>query len=148
MNDGYNLSAARYSEQKAHMKSLAERNVCAFCYQNIPAEQKNPIELETKHWVVKKNDYPYEHTSLHLIMIPKQHVSTFSQLTTSAQADFGRAITETENHFNLDSYAIGMRSGDFRYNGGSVEHIHAHIVVGERDQEHFQAVRFKMSSRP
>lgn len=145
---GYNFEVARHRAQLEQMKDLSRRGVCAFCYEHIGIEQREPIEIETEHWVVKKNDYPYAGSSLHLMMIPKAHVRTFGDLNQAARADFAEAIAQTEKHYKLTSYALGMRSGDFRYNGGSVEHLHAHIVVGETDNPDHQPVRFKMSSRP
>lgn len=145
---GYNLDTARREDQLQQMKDLSARGVCAFCYEHIATEQREPIEFETEHWVVKKNDYPYENTHLHLLLIPKEHVQTFSLLSELGQADFATAINMTESRFNLNSYALGMRSGDFRFNGGSVEHLHAHIIVGETDNPQHEPIRFKMSSRP
>jgi ATP adenylyltransferase len=145
---GYNFETARYKEQLQQMKDLSKRGICAFCYENIRTEQREPIELETQNWVIKKNDYPYEGTKLHLMLIPKEHVKTFADLSQAAQKDFSKTITEVEKHFKLTSYALGMRSGDFRYNGGSVEHIHAHIVVGDTEDPLHEPVRFKMTSRP
>lgn len=145
---GYNFDTARHESQLQQMKDLAKRGVCAFCYANIQTEQREPIELETDHWVVKKNDYPYEGTRHHLMLIPKEHVKTFGDLSVAAQQDFAHTIPKIEQQWKLTSYALGMRSGDFRFNGGSVEHLHAHIVVGDTGKTDHEPVRFKMSSRP
>lgn len=148
MSQGYNFSVARHKKQLEQMKDLAKRGVCLFCGKNIAKEHREPIEFETKHWLVTKNDYPYDDTKLHLLLIPKKHVKTFSELPAAHQADFASAITQTEKKFKLTSYALGMRSGDMRYSGGSVEHLHAHIVVGDTDNKNHQPVRFKMSATP
>jgi dihydrofolate reductase len=145
---GYNLGVARSVAQRQQMHELASRGICNFCQKYIRTEQKYPIELETEHWVVKKNDYPYERTSLHLMIIPKRHIKTFSELNLAEQADFGVIIARAESQWKLTSYALGMRSGDMHYNGGSVEHLHAHIVVGDINDPSHEPVRFKMSSRP
>lgn len=143
----YNLAVARSETQRRQMQELGNRGVCAFCMENIATEQREPIELETNHWVVKKNDYPYKGTATHLLLIPKIHVTTFAKLTQDAQADFGATISKIEDKWQLVSYALGMRSGNMHRNGGSVAHLHAHIVVGDVDDPDHEIVRFKMSSR-
>lgn len=145
---GYNLDVARYDEQLKQMADLMDRGVCAFCRENIEAEQKNPIEIETDHWVVKKNDYPYENTRLHLLLIAKKHVNSLAELSESARHDFTDVIASIETDRKLKYYSIGMRSGDMRHTASSVEHLHAHLVVGDTEDPNHEPVRFKMSSKP
>lgn len=144
----YNLATGRSQDQLQQMEDLIRRGVCAFCRENAEIEMREPIELENEHWFVKKNDYPYKRTKLHLLLIPKEHVNTLSKLSLDALHSLADTIVEVEKKWNLSSYAVGIRSGDMRYNGGSVEHLHAHIVVGDPENEDPEPVRFKMSSRP
>lgn len=144
----YNNAQARTPEQLQKMKQLAKRGICAFCYEHIRHETIEPIELETEHWFVKKNDYPYERTKLHLMLIPKLHVHTISELAKEIQVSFLPLVTQLERQYHLTSYALGLRSGDMHYNGGSVEHLHAHLIVGDPTHPDPEPVRFKMSSRP
>lgn len=144
----YNHQAARLPEQAQQMQDLAARGVCAFCPQSIRNETKEPIEIETEHWFVKRNDYPYERTSHHFLLIPKEHVHTISELSAGAQEEFLTLSAKVEKKFALPSYAVAIRSGDMRYNGGSVEHLHAHIIVGDAEHPDDSPVRFKVSSRP
>ncbi len=145
---GYNLDVARYDEQLEQMTDLMKRGVCAFCRENIETEQKTPIELETEHWVVKKNDYPYENTKLHLMLIAKKHVTSMAALPKTARHDFTDVIATIEKDRSLKYYSIGMRSGDMRHTSASVEHLHAHLVVGDTENPKHEPVRFKMSSKP
>lgn len=143
----YNPKVARTKAQLEKMEDLIKRGVCIFCPEHIH-EDLEKIEIKTKHWVVKKNAYPYDHTKLHILVIPKAHVTTVSELPKQAQAEFVPLIVRCELKFKLNSYALGMRAGDMRYNGGSIEHLHAHIVVGDTDEPDYEPVRFKMSNRP
>lgn len=148
MSKGYNLDVARSEEQRRQMEELGARGVCAFCRENIETEMREPIELETDHWVVKRNDYPYERTKLHLLLIPKEHVNTLSKLSVPARHNMADVIVTVEKQWKLTSYAVGIRSGDMRFNGGSVEHLHAHVIVGDTDDPNHEPVRFKVSARP
>lgn len=145
---GYNHKEARLPKQAKQMKDLAKRGVCAFCPENIYTETRTAIDVETDHWFVKGNDYPYERTKLHLLIIPKQHAATISHLSKATQEEFLPLVAQLEEQFDLMSYAIGFRSGDMHRNGGSVEHIHAHVIVGDTDDPNHEPVRFKVSSRP
>lgn len=145
---GYNLDAARVPEQAEQMRRLQETKICAFCPEHLETEHREPIELRSDHWSVAKNDYPYERTKLHLLIIAKNHARKLSDLTIEERHDLADLLVEVEKHWQLTSYAIGMRCGDMHYNGGSVDHLHAHVVVGDTDNPDHQPVRFKMSSRP
>lgn len=144
----YNLEAGRSEAQTKKMQELTAQGKCFMCYDNLKNYDLNKIEFETKHWIITPNAFPYDHTALHLILISRRHVKTLSDLSPEARADLSEAIVEIEKRWKLDSYAVGIRSGDFRFNGGSVEHLHAHVIVGERDPQKFEKVRFKVSSLP
>jgi diadenosine tetraphosphate (Ap4A) HIT family hydrolase len=143
----YHHQAARSKEQLEEMKRLAKQGICIFCPENI-VQDTEKIELQTENWMLKKNRYPYENTKHHLVLIPKQHVKDISELSKTAQEEFLPFVARVAKKYRLKSYAVAMRSGDMRYNGGSIEHIHAHLVVGDTDDPNHQPVRFKLSSRP
>jgi diadenosine tetraphosphate (Ap4A) HIT family hydrolase len=144
---GYEMRHARGAAQKQKMQQLIEREICAFCEEHFEEYHDNPIEFQTDHWIVSKNDYPYKRTSLHLLVVSKKHAMTFGEMSAEARADFMEAVAEIEARWKLPSYAIGIRVGDPARNGGTVEHIHAHVVVGSTDDPEHEPVRFKMSSR-
>lgn len=145
----YNLASGRDKAQIEKMKRLHQDGLCAFCPKQFEEFHDNPVEIRARHWLVTKNDYPYEHTSLHLLVIPTEHVSTVSELSAAAKAEYLEVVAKVEEHFKLTSYGVAMRSGDFRYNGGSVKHLHAHIIVGDfSDPTNHHKVKFKLSSVP
>jgi ATP adenylyltransferase len=141
----YNMAIGRTPEQIAKMKIFQEKGICAFCPESFEEYHDHPIEFETDHWIVTKNDYPYEHTSLHLLLVAKSHVLKLHELSVEARIDLMEAIAAIEQKFALDGYAVGMRVGDPRLTGGSVAHLHAHVIVGDGGDE---LVLFEMSSRP
>jgi ATP adenylyltransferase len=142
----YHKAAARSKEQLEEMLRLEKEGKCIFCPQFIK-EDVQPLELETRHWMVKKNRFPYENTKLHLLLIPKKHVKIISELPKAARESFLDVVALCEKKYQLNSYAIGFRSGDMSFNGGSIEHIHAHLVVGDVNDPKHRPVRFKMSSK-
>lgn len=130
------------------MKDLEARGICMFCPEHIHNEARGSILLETKYWMIKTNDFPYNDTKIHVLIIPKKHVTTLTELSTQAKSAFLKLIDDYARSQNLDFYALGMRVGDMRYNGGSISHLHAHLIVGNVNNINHESVRFKMSSRP
>jgi hypothetical protein len=49
--------------------------------------------------------------------------------------------------YGYPSEALIGRSGDMRRNGGSVEHLHLHYIVGNTDNLEHEEIRFKVSSQ-
>src|SRR6478752_2325608 len=79
----YDLSAARSEEQRRYMDELAEAGICIFCSE----EHRSTVELSGEHWYVVKNDYPYEGTRAHYLIVPHAHVASFDELPDAAGAD-------------------------------------------------------------
>lgn len=144
----YRKTAARSEAQLKKMEELESKGLCVFCLDVVEKESINPVEFETSHWYVKKNDYPYENTELHLVIVPKEHVKTVSQLSQLAKSEFLDVVAQIEKRYQIDSFAVGLRSGDMRFNGGSIEHLHAHVIVAKPHPDKDRQVRFKMSSYP
>ena len=144
---GYNIDAGREAAQILKMKELAAAEICAFCEAHFKEFHDHPIEFASDHWLVSRNDYPYKHTSLHLLLIPRLHVRTLAEMPEAMRIDFMAVLLQVESRWQLTSYAVGMRVGDPHGNGGSVDHLHAHVVVGAIDEPDHEPVRFKMSSK-
>ncbi|HEX3082036.1 MAG TPA: HIT family protein [Candidatus Saccharimonadia bacterium] len=147
MSSGYDLRHARVEAQKQKMRDLIKQGICAFCEEHFETYHDNPVEFQSEHWTVAKNDYPYTGTALHLLVVSRKHVSMFSELAPAARADFTEVLCEVEKRWKLPSYAVGIRVGEIEVNGGTVDHLHAHIVVGDVDDPGHEPVRFKMSSK-
>jgi diadenosine tetraphosphate (Ap4A) HIT family hydrolase len=47
----------------------------------------------------------------------------------------------------LRHYGLGIRNGDCRFTGATIEHVHAHVLVGS-DEEGEPPVRMRFSSHP
>ena len=144
----YFIDSGRSLEQITQMEDLESREVCVFCEKHFKTEHREPIEIETSHWLVTKNDYPYEHTKLHLLIVPKEHVNLLSKLSKEALAEYAELLPKIEQHYKLTSYSQFMRVGDFRYNGASIYHLHSHIVVADHKHPEFDKLKVKLGSKP
>jgi ATP adenylyltransferase len=137
----YDLSAARSEEQRRYMHELEAEGICIFCSR----EHRAPVELSGKHWYVVENDYPYEGTSAHYLIVPHAHVASFDELPDEAGAELWAIKRRLKAQLEPLAVATVERSGDMRFNGGSVAHLHTHFVaLGESPSE---TVRFRVSAR-
>ena len=138
MAELYHLPAARSEDQRAYMEDLEERGICVFCREHQRAE----IHLQGEHFYVTRNLWPYRGTKEHWLIVPNAHVRAFDELPDEAGAElwaFKRALKG-------DAHATATieRSGDMRYNGGSVAHLHIHFVTLPAKPE--KTVRFRVSA--
>ena len=134
----YHLPAARSDDQRAYMADLEERGVCVMC-------DRKGAEIEGEHWFVKANDFPYEGTAAHYLIVPYEHVRSFEELPDEAGAELWALKRRLKERLG-DPVATATveRSGDMRYNGGSVAHLHIHFVA--LDEAPSRTVRFKVSA--
>jgi diadenosine tetraphosphate (Ap4A) HIT family hydrolase len=153
----YYLPHARSPEQVQEMTALEAAGVCIFCpssytYREEPAELlpdgqsfKKRVLEETQHWTLLHNEYPYPGSEHHYLMVPKQHVTSMTDLSPAARADWWNLL-DIVNSWHGDHYALGIRSGDMAYNGGTIAHLHIHFVIAQRQPP--VKVRFRMSGNP
>jgi ATP adenylyltransferase len=142
----YHLGNHRSDEQLERMRALEEAGICLFCPATLAG--RTDRRHVTAHWTVVPNDFPYRGTTLHLLLIPAEHVSDLVDLSVAAQADLWPTLAWARTEYRLTYYGLGARNGDPAFTGGTVEHLHLHLIVGDVDDPAHQPVRLKLSSRP
>jgi ATP adenylyltransferase len=141
----YNLEAARGEEQLARMRSLEAEGVCIFCPEHAERWQREPVDYTGEHWYVTRNDFPYEGAAAHYLIVARRHVSRFEELPEEAGTELWRIRRRLAEGLGAVAYATVERSGDMRFNGGSVAHLHVHMVA--LDTAPSETVRFRVSAR-
>jgi diadenosine tetraphosphate (Ap4A) HIT family hydrolase len=139
----YYLENYRTAEQLADMRRLEAAGICLFCPEHLAADARQRTVHRTAHWTVTPNEFPYAGTKLHLMLIPDEHVSDLLDLSPPAQADFWQALGWVREQHGLEYYGIAARNGDPRFTGGTIVHLHIHVIVGDPDGE---PVKFKLGS--
>jgi len=139
----YHLPAARGEEQRRYMEELEAAGVCVFCPEHFAAYHREPVELSGEHWYVTRNDYPYGGTRAHYLIVPHRHVRAFEELPDAAGAELWSLKRKLKAQLEPLAVATVERSGDMRYNGGSVAHLHVHFVALDDAPE--RTVRFRVS---
>jgi ATP adenylyltransferase len=135
----YDLGGARTDEQRAKMQELTARGVCIFC-----PEHAGELLHRGEHWYVKRNDFPYEGTAAHYLIVPLRHVVAFDELPDAAGAELWAIKRRLKAQLAPLATATVERSGDMRFNGGTVAHLHTHFVA--LDDAPSATVRFRVSA--
>jgi diadenosine tetraphosphate (Ap4A) HIT family hydrolase len=140
----YFLDAARTAEQRAYMEELEAAGICVFCPEHVAEHHRAPVEFSGEHWYVTRNDYPYKGTAAHYLIVPHRHVTSFDELPDAAGAELWAIRRRLREQLAPLATATVERSGDIRFNGGSVAHLHTHFVALDADPA--ATVRFKVSA--
>ena len=140
----YCFENARTDEQRAEMARLDAAGICLFCPEHLARHEQQRIVLATRHWTVTPNRFPYPGTSLHMLLIPDQHARDLLELSDEVRADFWVALAAVAEAYELRYYGLGVRNGDCRFTGATIEHVHAHVLVGP-DDDSAPPVRMRFS---
>lgn len=140
----YFLGAARSPDQRRYMEELEREGICIFCEEHVEEYQAEPVELRGEHWLVTRNSYPYAGTAAHFLIIARRHVRSFDELPDEAGAELWSTKRTLKRRLDPLATATVERSGEMRFNGGSVAHLHVHFVALDEAPE--ATVRFKVSA--
>ena len=72
-------------------REIERSGVCPFCLQGIEKEGYT-IMGETEHWRIIKNEFFYKASSLHLLILPKRHITSLSDLTLEIWQDMSQVL--------------------------------------------------------
>jgi len=142
-----NLKNARVEEQRKVMEMIQKEKFCPFCPEHVSKSRLKPVIKQGKYWHIRENQWPYKNTRVHLIIICNTHVEKLSEVCPEASKEFLELAEWTENEYQISGGAIGLRFGDIHQNGGTVLHLHAHIIAADitnRDDPNYQPVRLRV----
>ncbi|CAI7977298.1 hypothetical protein FRAHR75_330021 [Frankia sp. Hr75.2] len=100
----YYLGNARTPTQADRMRLLEESSACLFCPPQMDLEPVQGLAPATEHCVVRHNDYPCRGTRLHLMAIPRHHVTDLVDLPDDALAEFWQVVRDARNRYRLKFY--------------------------------------------
>ncbi len=126
-----NLTNGRHPEQIKRMKELKKNNACHFCKDGLKTHS-SPIEYKNNSWFVTANDFPYQGAKHHYLIASKKHITDFSKINKKAQNDLFDAFNWLKKKLKSSGESIFVRSGDIRYTGATLDHLHFHFLVGNK----------------
>ncbi|MGA8942499.1 MAG: HIT family protein [Thermoactinomyces sp.] len=94
---------------------------CPFCFPVKPV-------LETRQAFAIFDRYPV--SKGHLLIIPRRHIQTYFDLTSSEKKEIDQLIHSgkdlIDKRFNPDGYNIGINNGEAA--GQTIFHVHIHLI--------------------
>ena len=144
-SSGLNLKHARTLEQITLMQKIIDDGVCPFCKEYFAKYHPKPILKETAYWFFTDNMSPYKGTRHHFIFVYKPtHITKPGEMLPEALTDLFSLVNWAVIEYNILGGSFFMRFGDTHYTGSSVEHLHAHLLMGDVDAPEHEAVRVKL----
>jgi len=139
-----NLKHARTKEQVDVMTQIQKDGVCPFCMEHFLKYHSKPIIDENENWVVTENMSPYEGSVHHFLFVCKRHFTLPTEMNDSEKKDLFDLVSVMVLKHNIIGGTILLRFGDIRYTGATVDHFHAHLVVGDTCDEGREPLKKKI----
>jgi diadenosine tetraphosphate (Ap4A) HIT family hydrolase len=117
------------------IEEIAEHKVCPFCNENLKKYHKNPILIEGKYWLATNNLYPYKNTLHHVIFINKEHIEHIEEVQAESWYELHSQIKQIAKERKIKGGSFLLRFGDTNFTGGSVSHLHAHLIQSNPEDE-------------
>jgi diadenosine tetraphosphate (Ap4A) HIT family hydrolase len=138
------LDNARHDDQRDIMKTIIEADESPFLLENLRKYHQKEILREGKNWYVTYNQWPYNNTKLHFLIIHQEYVTSIDQITPEAAQELLDHAAWLTKKFNVPGGAFCMRFGDTNYSAGTVDHLHAQYIVPDLNAEEYKPTRFKI----
>lgn len=139
------LENVRNEHQKAIYKKIEDAGIDPFSLEHFQKNHPHPILFENNSWFVTQNAFPYENTSLHILLVHKDFITSIEEISNTAWLDLQQSINYCITNFNLKSGGFFMRFGDTSKTGSSVTHLHAHIIVSGGQMNERKSMYIKVS---
>jgi diadenosine tetraphosphate (Ap4A) HIT family hydrolase len=129
----------RCDEQRRRMERCRENGTCYLCER---LSNQDSITHEMEYWFVMKNDFPYDGTVHHYLIVSKNHVTQMEEISAEAGSEFFKIVKWLKQHLqNVTGFSIFVRSGDMNYTHASLDHLHFQFLVGTKKTEEVEKIK-------
>jgi diadenosine tetraphosphate (Ap4A) HIT family hydrolase len=135
-----NLDNARLADQRQVMERIKQNDVCPFCPENLADYHKKPILFETASWVVTENQWPYQGTLHHFLLILKRHATHPVELNDNEWNEIHIIINNLTKDYTIEAGSFLLRFGSTEKTGATVDHLHAHVIVPNSKNKNRQPI--------
>jgi diadenosine tetraphosphate (Ap4A) HIT family hydrolase len=128
---------ARNLEYRAQLEMINASGQCPFCPNGLTLndpDETRLIILENDYWIVKHNRHPLTGSRVHLVLIPKIHVTSAKNLPNEFRNELFSIINQMDRQFNATGSVVYFRQGDTNVTGATVHHMHAQYLVPDNHQ--------------
>lgn len=138
MSKHVELDNARDDEQKRRMEDHKKSGNCHFCPEGF-VSHSSPVIITGNYWFVAGNDFPYEGSEHHYLIVSKEHVTEIEQIRLNALFELhSQIIPKLKQKLGVDGYSLFVRVGNMKRTAATIDHLHYHFVAGaeKKDKNH------------
>ncbi|MCR4275927.1 MAG: HIT domain-containing protein [Candidatus Parcubacteria bacterium] len=139
--DAENANIVKRSDYTRTLNAIIAGGFCPFCEKHLFKHHRQPIMYKSKHWLVTKNAWPYKGSRFHFLFITRKHVEATEGIAPTAWNDLQKQYRKLIKENNIQGATLMIRSGDTRFTGASVNHLHAHLIVGSLRTENTKPIK-------
>lgn len=121
------------SEYTNVIKDISNKGICPFCPEHFTSIHPKPLLIEGEYWVGTENAYPYPNTSQHLLIVHREHIEKFDEITPEAWENLRVVVNGLFKLREINGGTLVFRTGETKFTGASVTHLHAQLISGQGD---------------
>lgn len=128
--DTKNAIVVKRGEYVKVLEEIVAGGFCPFCEEHLFKHHPRPVLYKSKYWLVTENAWPYKGSRFHFLFIARPHIEATENMSSLMWTDLQKLYKKLVRENNIKGATLMMRSGDTKITGASVNHLHAHIIVG------------------
>jgi ATP adenylyltransferase len=145
--DTRNALVVKRKEYIETLNAIGAGGFCPFCEEHLFKHHREPLIFKSAYWLVTKNSWPYEGSRYHFLFIARTHIESTEKMPSAMWVDLHRMYQKLIKKYQLKGASLVMRSGDTKMTGASVNHLHAHVVVGTLRTKKSEPIRALVAFR-
>ncbi len=128
--DTKNALVVKRTEYVNVLKQIVAEGFCPFCEEHLFKYHNRPVFFKSTHWIVTENAWPYTGSTFHYLFIARPHIETTENMSSLMWTDIQKLYRKLVREKKMKGATLMIRSGDTQITGASVNHLHAHVIVG------------------
>ncbi len=139
--DTKNATVVKRNDYVKTLNAIVAGGFCPFCEEHLFKHHRKPLLYKSKYWLVTENSWPYKGSRFHFLFISRIHVETTEEMSSAMWIDLQRQYRKLVNEKRMEGATLMIRSGDTEITGASVNHLHAHLVVGAQRTKNTKPIK-------
>ncbi|MBI2409984.1 HIT domain-containing protein [Candidatus Kaiserbacteria bacterium] len=139
--DTKNALIVKREEYVNALEAILAGGFCPFCEKHLFKHHRRPLIFKGRYWLVTENSWPYEGARLHFLFIARPHIEATEKISTVMWGELQSLYRKLVKKYQLSGATLVIRSGDTRFTGASVNHLHGHVVVGTARTKKTEPIR-------
>lgn len=145
--DTANATVVKRGDYAEILKEIMDSGFCPFCEEHLFKHHRRPLLLRSKYWLVTENAWPYKGSRFHFLLIARLHIEATEEMSPLMWRDLQKTYHALVKKSKLAGATLMIRSGDTRITGASVNHLHAHLIVGVKRTRDTKPIKALVSFR-